>query len=268
MEILNYLLASKRAQTTTLSHTDLLIPSVFRGWITMCKSRSPATLNEAIVTALSLPLTPPTLVRGPHTPVKPRRPQHQSIHSAEPLEVIGNTHTNRRDFHIRSGLEGRSLETRSANSFCSSRCFLFLTFLFCTFVLLSLFLPIKGFWMSVFKWLFAGDVLSSQQEPETREKSYELGLWGFKVSVFQRHTYRFHSLLTVRTKRNCPWPQMCVFAGRSDTDVTLESDWTCWWRFVLRGRRLLYNFPLCWLLCGSAVCMCNHWTLRREVSLA
>lgn len=157
----------------------------------MCKSRSPAALNEAIVTTPAPPLTPPTLARGPHTPVKPRRPQHQSIHSAEPLAFIRNTHTNSRDFHIRSRLEGRSLETRSADS-----------------LLLSTFLS-------------AGDVLSSQQEPERREKSYALGLRGFRVSVLQRHTYRFRSRPIVRTKHKRPWLQMCVFAGRLGADVTM-----------------------------------------------
>lgn len=99
MEILNYLLASKRAQPQTLSHTDLLILSVFLGSITMCKSRSPAALNACIVT--SPPLTPSALLRGPHTPVKLRLPEHQSIHSPEPPGVYWkhtHKHGNGRDW--------------------------------------------------------------------------------------------------------------------------------------------------------------------------
>ncbi len=67
------------------------------------------------------PLTPPTLVRGPHTPVKPRRPQHQSIHSAEPLEFIRNTHTHTAETST-SGADWRKVtETRSADALLFSR---------------------------------------------------------------------------------------------------------------------------------------------------
>lgn len=184
MEILNYLLASKRAQTPTLSHSDLLILSVFRGLITVCKSCSPAALNACIVTSPRPPLWPPRPSWGVRTHLSNSVCPNISpyIHQ-NPLEFIGNTHTNtgtaetasplRVDFHIRSRLKGRSVETRSANSLLLLSFFFFLVFWhsFSPHLYYSVFPAHQRFSMNVFKWLSAGDVLSSQQEVErAREK--------------------------------------------------------------------------------------------------
>lgn len=80
MEILNYQLASKRAQTPTLSHTDLLILSVFQCLITVCKSRSPAALNACIVTS-------------PVPPFDPLGPLEGSTHTCQTLSVWTSVYT-------------------------------------------------------------------------------------------------------------------------------------------------------------------------------
>lgn len=201
MEILNYLLASKRAQTPTLSHSDLLILSVFRGLITVCKSCSPAALNACIVTSPRPPLWPPRPSWGVRTHLSNSVCPNISpyIHQ-NPLEFIGNTHTNtgtaetasplRVDFHIRSRLKGRSVETRSANSLLLlSFFFWFFDIPFLYICIIQSFLPIKDF-----QWAFLSDSLPEMffhhnkrlKEPEKREKSYAVWLQVFcRVSVLQ-----------------------------------------------------------------------------------
>ncbi len=110
-------------RTATLSHTDLLIPSALRGWITVCKSTFPCSTEWSHCYDPGPPFDPATSW-GVHTHLSnPVGPQHRPIHySAEPLEFIRNTHTHTPAETSTSGADWRKVtETRSADALLFSR---------------------------------------------------------------------------------------------------------------------------------------------------
>lgn len=227
---------------------------------------------HALLRPPSIPLWPPRPSWGVHTHLSNSVcPSISPYIHQNPLEFIGNTHTN-------TGMaetEGRiphqeqiegNVSGNTIGQFTSAlEVFFLMTFLFSTFVLFSLSCPSKPF-----RWTFLSDSLpvmffhhnKSLKEPEGREKSdvvwlqgFFVGSWSFSAAtvLFQFSAYCSDETRPSLTADVC----VCGLFGAWWVNKE-ESDCSCQCRFVLIGSGDIgpYNFPLCWLLCGTAVCMC------------